>query len=130
MKRILVVDSHDLFRESLARVLEHSLGTEVEVLRAGSIVEARSCLAENEVDLALIEIELPNGDGTGLIRQLGRANPRVPVLTLSMVLSPLVNPSWTEQALEAGAEGVLSKTASLEEILDAVKHLTGGTNSR
>ena len=130
MKRILVVDSHDLFRESLARVLEHSLGAEIEVLRAGSIAEARSCLVENEVDLALIEIELPNGNGTGLIRQLSRANPRVPVLTLSMVLSPLVNPSWTEQALEAGAEGVLSKTASLEEILDAVKHLTGGTNSR
>ncbi len=43
-----------------------------------------------------------------------------------MVLSPLVNPSWTEQALEAGAEGVLSKAASIEEILDAVKkHLTG-----
>ncbi len=128
MKRILVVDSHSLFRESLARVLEHSFGGEVEVLRARSIAEAHTYLMEGAVVLALIEIELPNGDGTGLIRQLSRANPRVPVLTLSMVLSPLVNPSWTEQALEAGAEGVLSKTASIEEILDAVKHLSGGVS--
>lgn len=125
MKRILVVDSNDLFRESLARVLEHSLGGEVQVLRADAIEEARAHLVEGAVDLALIEIELPNGDGTRLIRQLSRANPRVPVLTLSMVLSPLVNPSWTEQALEAGAQGVLSKTASIEEILDAVKLLSG-----
>lgn len=128
MKRILVVDSHNLFRESLARVLEHSLGSETEVLQASSIAEARTYLLEGSVDLALIEIELPDGDGTGLIRQLSRANPHVPVLALSMVLSPLVNPSWTEQALEAGAEGVLSKTASLEEIMDAVKHLSGGAS--
>ena len=125
MKRILVVDRHILFRESLARVLKHSLGIEVEVLRVGTIAEARALLVEESVDLALVEVEMPNGNGAGLIGGLARANPRVPVLALSTVLSPLVNSSWTEQALEAGAEGVLSKTASLEEILDAVKHLTG-----
>lgn len=123
MRRILVVDRHELFRESLARVLEHSLDIEVEVLRAGSIHEACGLLVEGAVDLALVEIEMPNGNGASLISELSRANPHVSVLVLSMVLSPLVNPSWTEQALEAGAEGVLSKTASLEEILDAVKHL-------
>lgn len=123
MKRILVVDPHPLFRDSFARVLEHAFGSEVEVLRAGSIAEARTCLMADAVDLAMINIELPNGDGIGLIRRLSQTNPRVPVLALSMVLSPLVNPSWTEQALGAGAEGVLSKTASLEEILDAVTHL-------
>lgn len=124
MRRILIVDAHDLFRESVARVLEHSLGGEVEVFGAGSIAEARTMLMDEDVDVALIEIELPDGDGTGLIRQLSSANPRVPVLTLSMLLSPMVNPSWTDQALEAGAEGVLSKTASIEEIIDAVKRLT------
>lgn len=123
MKRILVVDRHSLFRESLARVLEHSMDTEVEVLRVATIAKARALLVEEAVDLALVEIEMPNGNGVGLIGELALANPRVPVLALSMVLSPLVNPSWTEQALEAGAEGVLSKTASIEEILDAVKHL-------
>ncbi len=81
---------------------------------------------KNAVDLALIDIELPNGSGTGLIGDLSRANPRVPVLALSMVLSPLVNPSWTEQALEAGAEGVLSKMASIEEIVDTVKQISRG----
>lgn len=126
MKRILVIDRHSLFRESLARVLEHSLGIEVEVLRVGTIAEARALLVEDAVDLALIEIEMPNGNGAGLIGELARANPHVPVLALSTVLSPLVNPSWTEQALEAGAEGVLSKTASLQEIMDAIKHLVEG----
>lgn len=124
-KRILVVDFHNLFRESLARVLEYSLGGEAEVLQAGSIVEARAHLVEGAVDLALIDIELPDGNGAGLIHELSSTNPHVPVLALSMVLSPLVNPSWSKQALEAGAQGVLSKAASIEEILDAVNHLTG-----
>lgn len=126
MKRILVVDRHDLFRESLVLVLERSLDIEVEVVGARTIDEARALLVKDAVDLALIDIELPNGSGAGLIGELSRANPRVPVLALSMVLSPLVNPSWTEQALEAGAEGVLSKMASIEEIVDAVKQITRG----
>ena len=123
-KSIMVVDSHDLFRESLARVLEHSLGGEAEVLQASSIVEARARLMEGAVDLALIDIELPDGTGAGLIYELSSTNPSVPVLAFSMILSPLVNPFWTKQALEAGAQGVLSKAASIEEILDAVNHLT------
>jgi DNA-binding NarL/FixJ family response regulator len=121
MKRILVVDRHDLFRESLAHVLGRSL--DVEVAQSRSIAEARDLLAAEAVDLALVEVEAPNGDGSRLVGELRRANPRVPVLTLSMLLSPLVDPSWTDQALEAGADGVISKTASIEELVDAVRHL-------
>lgn len=124
-KRIMVVDAHDLFRESLARVMEHSLEGEAEVLRADTVEEARAHLVEGTVDLAVIDIELPDGTGAGLIHELSNTNPRVPVLALSMILSPLVNPSWTEQALQAGAQGVLSKAASIEGILGAVNHLTG-----
>ncbi len=73
-KRILGVDSQDLFRGSFARVLKHSLGGEAEVLEAGSIVEARAHL-EGAVDLALIDIELPNGSGAGLIYELSNTTP-------------------------------------------------------
>lgn len=91
MKRILLVDPNDLFRESFARALQFSPELEVEMLQASSFDEARTLIADLKTegfDAALVDIELPDGDGTALVSEMHRATPRVPTLVLSSDLDP------------------------------------------
>ena len=65
-KRILVVDDDAGFREVFARALRRARAAErfdVALVGAGSISEARSRLREGELDAALIDVRLPDGDG-------------------------------------------------------------------
>jgi len=115
MENALLVEGHTCFRESLALVLGQE--PDLEVSQAGSLAQGRVCLAASEVDAALVG--LPNGEGDEMIRELRHANPPVPVLALTLSLDP----AQRSLALDAGAEEVLAKGASLEEVVAAVRRL-------
>lgn len=128
MKRVLLVDPHELFRESFARALQSSPELEVEIVQASSFEEARTLIADLKTegfDAALVDIELPDGDGTALVGEMRRATPRIRVLVLSSEVDPS-HSGLARQTRQAGAEGLLSKMASLEEATAAVERLTGG----
>lgn len=91
-----------------------------EVRQAGSVKEARDLLAG--VDIAVVDLGLPDGDGIDLIDEFSRSEPRVMMLVLSASLDPL----RFARAVEAGASGVLHKAATINEIVDAVKRLKAG----
>jgi DNA-binding NarL/FixJ family response regulator len=88
----------------------------------GTIAEARSCLARNPVDVAVTELDLPDGSGIELISDLRRARPLVQVL----ILTATADRYDLAAAVTAGAAGVLHKTAPLEEIVTAVRRLCAG----
>jgi DNA-binding NarL/FixJ family response regulator len=115
MENALLVEVHTCFRESLALVLGQE--PDLEVSQAGSLAQGRVCLAGSEVDAAVVG--LPNGEGDEMIRELRHANPPVPVLALTLSLDP----AQRSLALDAGAEEVLAKGASLEEVVAAVRRL-------
>jgi len=115
MENALLVEGHTCFRESLALVLGQE--PDLEVSQAGSLAQGRVCLAASEVDAAVVG--LPNGEGDEMIRELRHANPPVPVLALTLSLDP----AQRSLALDAGAEEVLAKGASLEEVVAAVRRL-------
>jgi two-component system response regulator QseB len=71
------------------------------------------------VDVALLDLFLPDGDGTGLVAVLRGANPSVRVL----VLTASIEPGLRGRMAEAGADGVLDKTAALSEIASEVARL-------
>ena len=121
MARILLVEDHRALRGSLARILEREGNLEV-IGEAGSVAECRSLISSREgSDVALVDLFLPDGDGTELIGDLREANPNVSVMVLTMSL----NPQDHVRAREAGAEEVLSKASSREEIVEAVRRLAG-----
>jgi DNA-binding NarL/FixJ family response regulator len=115
MENALLVEGHTCFRESLALVLGQE--PDLEVSQAGSLAQGRVCLAASEVDAAVVG--LPNGEGDEMIRELRHANPPVPVLALTLSLDS----AQRSLALYAGAEEVLAKGASLEEVVAAVRRL-------
>jgi DNA-binding NarL/FixJ family response regulator len=119
--RLLLVEDHAAFRGALKFLLDLRPGMRV-VAECGSIAGCRA-LGDllKTVDLALLDLMLPDGDGTGLIALLRGANPKVRVLVLSASLEPGVR----ERVTEAGADGVLNKATTPTEIVSEVGRLAG-----
>lgn len=121
--RILLVEDHASLREALALILSREPGFTV-AGEAGSIAEARAVLGEQSVDVVVVDLGLPDGDGTQLIREIQHAGPRLSCTTLVLTMS--FDRAHVARAVEAGASGVLNKSVSIVEIVDAIKRLRAG----
>ena len=118
--RILLVEDHTSFRQALAFVLEAEPEFTV-AAQAGTITGARRAVAEpGGVDIAVVDLGLPDGDGVDLIRELSDVG------IISLVLSASPDPLWFAEAVEASAAGVLHKVVALTEIVSAVRRLRAG----
>lgn len=120
--RILLVEDHASFRQALAFMFERE-NEFVVTGQAGTLAEARAFVGKSQgtVDVAVIDLALPDGDGFELIEELSS---RPGVMTL--VLSASLEPARFAQAVEAGASGVLHKSAAIGDIVDAVRRLKSG----
>lgn len=116
-KWALLVDDHDLFRQVLAVILERNTGVD-ESLQAGSTAEARVVAdghTGDELVIAIVDLDLPDGDVFELIVELRQKN--IPVLAIT-------TPKNLEQgAWSLGVNGALSTAASSDDILGAARRL-------
>jgi DNA-binding NarL/FixJ family response regulator len=121
--RIAVVDDHDTFREPLAFMLEREPDLTV-VARPRSLSEARGVLegAELAVDVAIVDLNLPDGSGADFIKELRGSRPRAKAL----VLSATADRKHLATAIEAGAAGVMHKSAPMGDLVEAVRRLQAG----
>ena len=122
MSWVLIVEDHALFREGLALLLKWRTG--LDNVQSGSIAETRRILgdAKEEPVCAVVDLDLPDGDGVELLERL-RGLPVV-ALVSDRSLERCV------RALEAGADEVLHKGESSEKIQSAVEHFVGGLRTR
>ncbi len=122
MPRLLLIEDNTAFRECLALLLDRQPDLEV-VAQCGSLAECRD-LGEglSYVDVALLDLVLPDGDGAELIEVLRGANPRAKVLILSANVEPDL---WARMA-GVGADGVLEKTVSAAELTAEVRRVARG----
>jgi DNA-binding NarL/FixJ family response regulator len=122
MERVLLIEGHALFRQCLAVLLWCQLG--LESVEARSLAEGRRVLIDLKgmTDLAIIALDLPDGDGSELIEQLHSTKPGVPVLALT------ANQSLVQsvRAQEAGADTVLTSRMPVEQILSTVEQILRG----
>jgi DNA-binding NarL/FixJ family response regulator len=121
--RLLLVEDHAAFRGALALMLNRQPDLEV-AAQYESLAECRSLGGFADIDVALLDLLLPDGDGTQLIGVLRRENPRVKVL----ILTASVEAGLLVRMAEAGADGVLDKTALPQELVAEVKRLASGPN--
>ncbi|WP_336217039.1 response regulator transcription factor [Nonomuraea sp. LPB2021202275-12-8] len=119
--RVMVVDDHPMWRDSVARDLENA-GYEV----AATVGEGRQALrvaAAIRPDVVILDLRLPDLPGVEVARGLATASdppPRVLVLSASGEHEDVLD------AVKAGASGYLVKSASREEFLDAVRRTAEG----
>ncbi len=123
MKRVLIVNDHSLFRQVLAVVLGQHTDLK-ESVHAQSLAEARRVLGDldGRIDLATVDLDIPDGSATEFIKELRDAKPDVPVLAFTLGRSLQLR----ARALQAGADQVLSTAAPGEKIVRAADLLVGG----
>ncbi|HKU54080.1 MAG TPA: response regulator transcription factor [Rhizomicrobium sp.] len=120
MTRLLVVDDHAIVRSGIRRLLSER--PDIEVFEAASGEEAMSAVLDLAIDLIVLDLNLPGLAGLELLRRLVRTVPKVPVLIFSQHAEAI----YATKALEAGAQGFISKNALPEEFLEAVDAVLGG----
>ena len=116
MKRILVVEDHDLFRQALITLLDRQPDFEV-VGQARSVSEGHDLGASETFDVAILDLHLPDGDATDLIGEYRAAAPHCSVLVLTM---------FPGEAEGAGADVTLGKDAALDEVVGTIRDLGKG----
>ena len=84
--RILHVEDDEDLRTLLARLVEP---LEIDLLGAPTLSEARQLIDEHRFDLAIIDLMLPDGDGSELFDQLAQSTPPPPVIIFSALDSPV-----------------------------------------
>ncbi len=122
MKNVLIVEDHLFFAQALERVLEKALAGAAEAVRffrAGTVAEAlRLVSSGRKFALAVVDLMLPDGDGTEVVRRIKEVSPetRVAVLSASEDLSG---------ALAAGADAAMNKATDLPEVVGSLVGLSG-----
>jgi len=119
--RVVVADDHPFFRDGVARGLVHSGRIEV-VAEAADGREALEAIRRDDPDVALVDYEMPDVDGLGVVRAAVRDGLRTRVLLLSAHTASAV----VFQALQEGAAGYLAKDAKRAEIVEAVLDVAKG----
>jgi DNA-binding NarL/FixJ family response regulator len=118
--RVMVVDDHPMWRDAVARDLTEAGSEVVATARDGPEALRRAAAARPEV--VLLDLQLPTLSGIEVTRQLVTADPSVRVL----VLSASGEQQDVLDAVKAGATGYLVKSASREELLEAVRRTAAG----
>lgn len=116
--RLMLIDDHPVVRQGLSSFLALQEDLEI-VAEAGSLAEARSRLVQLQsgLDLVLLDVELPDGNGLSLIEEL-RGLPSEPRV---LVLTSFLEGDYVREALSRGASGYLMKHAGTQVLLDGVR---------
>src|SRR5215211_1554231 len=123
--RIMLVEDHIAFRQALALLLTHEEPDLEVVAQVGSLAESREALEgplDGHLDVAVVDLGLPDGDGRELFGELRRANPGVSIVVLSATLEA----GHLEEVVKAGADAVLEKVVSSLTLASEVRRVVGG----
>jgi len=125
MASFLIIDDHPLFREALGNAVRLAL-PEARILEAMSIEDALDILsAEQGIDLALLDLSLPDATGFSGFLRLRETYPRVPVAIVSSEEDQHV----VREALALGAAGYLPKSTSKRELAASIEGVLSGSVS-
>jgi DNA-binding NarL/FixJ family response regulator len=119
---VLTVEDHPLFRSALKLAIGRAC-PEAEIAEAGGIGEALRVIAERGAPLlALLDLNLPDANGFGGLIELRAASPNIAVAIVSGEPPETI----AAAAQRMGATGFIPKSASLDDMVDALHQLTAG----
>ena len=119
--RIELVEDQRLIRELLAGVLAREVDFQI-VAEAGTGREAIALAESTQPDIVVLDISLPDIDGTEVARILRAAQPKLAILALSIHQDPY----FVQEMLRAGAVGYVVKSAAVRELVQAIRLVSQG----
>lgn len=121
MIKVLTVDDHKIVRDGLKQILAETSDIKV-VDEAKDGGEALSKVRENDYDVVLLDISLPDTDGLEVLKLVKKEKAKQVVLMLSMYPEE----QYAVRALKAGAAGYLTKDTASEELIAAIRKIAKG----
>ena len=119
--RILIVDDHPVVRHGLSNLLSSHPDFEI-VAEAEDGAQVIPLLAAHKTDIILLDIQMKGKSGIDVASQVIRSYPQVKII----ILTTYDDPSYVDQALEAGVHGFLLKSASHETFPDSIRAVMRG----
>ncbi|WP_235984686.1 response regulator [Actinomyces trachealis] len=121
MVKVMIIDDHEIVRRGIAEIIDRAEGLDI-VAEAGSRTEALRRAELMRPDVVLVDLQLPDGTGIELMRELREAVPEA----LPIVLTSFDDDEALAEALEVGARAYLLKTVHGAEISEVVKAVAAG----
>lgn len=114
IEKIPVLLVEDMPHEAITTQRQlHAVDDEFDISRVSNLKEALGRIAQNKIDVVILDLGLPDSDGPQSIKTLNEYFPDLPIV----VLSGHDDPSTIRSALENGAQGFLSKSESSGSII-------------
>lgn len=123
MTRVFLVDDHEIVRRGIAGLIDAEPGLEV----VGESATARGTLARIAAtlpDVAVLDVQLPDGNGIELCRRIRSAHPEIPCL----ILTAYDDDAASIAAVVAGASGYVLKNIRGRHLLDSILRVSQGEN--
>jgi two-component system, NarL family, response regulator EvgA len=121
MTMVMIVDDHPALRLVIKTHLAQVANIE-DVVEAGNGQEAVELTRQHLPDLAILDLDIPRINGLDVIPRLRLAHPHIRV----MILSGHDTPTFVQRAVRAGAQGFVSKTQDISEIVRGVEAILSG----
>ncbi|MFA5806493.1 MAG: response regulator transcription factor [Melioribacteraceae bacterium] len=118
---IVLTDDHEIVREGLKKILSKQSDLNV-VAEAASIKELESKLSEQQIDLVMLDISLPDKSGLDFIKDIKIRYADLKILMFSIY----PDEKFAKRAIKMGADGYLSKSAKPSEIINAIRKIEKG----
>ncbi len=122
--RILLADDHRIVRQGIRQLLESEEDLQV-IAEAGDGEEAQSLIQTHKPDVAVLDIQMPKASGIEVTRWVRAHLPQVGVL----ILTAYDDDPYVMAVLQAGANGYVLKTASTDELVQAVRDVNEGKSA-
>src|ERR1700745_3395069 len=121
MKKILIVDDHEVLREGVKRIFDKQSGT-MTFGEASTSQEALALVRRQNWDVVVLDLSLGGRSGLEVLKELKQLRPRLPVLILSMHSEE----QFARRAFKAGASGYITKDSPRAELVKAINTVIAG----
>jgi DNA-binding NarL/FixJ family response regulator len=118
---ILLADDHNIVRDGIKTLLEDEIGFTI-VAEAKTGAEAIEACQDHEIDLIIMDINMPELDGIEATRKIKENFPDIKVLGLTM----MDEDQHIRNMIEAGASGYILKSSGKDELVDAITSILNG----